>query len=126
MVGLRTNTAAAVLASLALAGTANAQNVTLKMANWVPPVHHLTETYAKWSASVRAASVGRLSSAKSHWAFKGLVYALGDTEPEVVLLAIQGLRSVGDESAIPELMPLLDHGDLQIRAATRKALASLH
>ncbi len=61
MVGLRITTAAAVLASLAFAGAANAQNVTLKMANWVPPVHHLTETYAKWSASVSAASGGSLT-----------------------------------------------------------------
>ncbi len=50
-----------VLTLLGLAGAAGAQNVTLKMANWVPPVHHLTETYAKWSASVSAASGGTLT-----------------------------------------------------------------
>ena len=50
-----------VVASLALAAASQAQNVTLKMAHWVPPVHHLTNTYAKWIASVSAASGGTLT-----------------------------------------------------------------
>ena len=45
-----------LLASSMFAGIASAQKVTLKMAHWVPPVHHLTQTYAAWAATVRAAS----------------------------------------------------------------------
>ncbi len=49
-----------LLASSMFTGIASAQKVTLKMAHWVPPVHHLTQTYAAWAATVRAASGGTL------------------------------------------------------------------
>ncbi len=49
-----------LLASSMFAGIASAQKVTLKMAHWVPPVHHLTQTYAAWAATVRDASGGTL------------------------------------------------------------------
>lgn len=51
---------AAVLATVLFAGAASAQKVTLKMAHWVPPVHHLTVTYAKWAETIMKASGGTL------------------------------------------------------------------
>jgi len=64
MVRVRIATAgigAVLVASLALAGAAQAQVVTLKMGHWLPPVHHMTETIAKWIASIGAASGGSLT-----------------------------------------------------------------
>ena len=53
-------TGGALLATSMLATAASAQKVTLKMAHWVPPVHHLTVTYANWAKTVRDASGGTL------------------------------------------------------------------
>ncbi len=74
---------------------------------------------------VRAASVEQLGDAGSHWAVRGLIFALDDSEPAVVLLAIEALESEGDDSVIPDLAPLLDHRDPAVREATREALDSL-
>ncbi len=74
---------------------------------------------------VRAAAVQQLGDSGSHWAVRGLIDALGDAEPEVVLRAIEALEFEGDESVVPNLEPLLDHRDLAIREATRDALESL-
>ncbi len=74
---------------------------------------------------VRAASVEQLGDAGSHWAVRGLIFALGDSEPAVVLLAIEALESEGDDSVVPDLERLLDHRDPAIREATREALDSL-
>ncbi len=56
--------ALALAASAALAfaaGSAVAQKQTLKMANWVPAVHHMTQTIESWNKAVMAASGGNLS-----------------------------------------------------------------
>ena len=37
-----------------------AQTTTLRMANWLPPVHHMTETLRKWAGEVEKASNGSL------------------------------------------------------------------
>ena len=74
---------------------------------------------------VRAASVEQLGNAGSHWAVRGLIFALDDSDRAVVLLAIEALESEGDDSVIPDLEPLLDHRDPVIRKATREAIDSL-
>ena len=74
---------------------------------------------------VRATAVQQLGDAGSHWAVRGLIYALGDAEPEVVLRAIEELELEGDESVVPDLEPLLDHRDAAIREAAREAVESL-
>ncbi len=57
----------AILASVAGAalllasGAATAEKQTLKMANWVPAVHHMTRTIESWNQAVIAASAGNLS-----------------------------------------------------------------
>ncbi len=38
-----------------------AESTTLKMAHWLPPIHHLTDDYTKWAASISAASGGTLT-----------------------------------------------------------------
>ena len=52
---------AVIVAATAWSAAATAQTVTLKMAHWVPSVHHLTNTYADWIASIEKASGGTLT-----------------------------------------------------------------
>ncbi len=40
---------------------ANAQKKTLRMANWLPPVHHLNKTIPMWSKTIEQASGGTLA-----------------------------------------------------------------
>lgn len=55
---------AGVMTALLLIGTAAnttlAQTKNLRMANWLPPVHHMTQTLANWVAEVDKASGGTL------------------------------------------------------------------
>jgi TRAP-type transport system periplasmic protein len=57
----------ALLAGLAISLTAGigsnaqAQKKTLKMANWLPPVHHLSKTVPAWSKMIEEASNGTLA-----------------------------------------------------------------
>ncbi|MXW90792.1 MAG: TRAP transporter substrate-binding protein [Rhodospirillaceae bacterium] len=53
-------TAGAVAASAALA-PATGQAETIQIANWLPPVHHMTKTMAAWVDSVVKASGGKLT-----------------------------------------------------------------
>lgn len=52
--------ASVMLATAAAAGSGLAQTKTLRMANWLPPVHHMTTSLAKWTGEVEAASGGSL------------------------------------------------------------------
>ncbi len=49
----------AIVASAALAPV-SAQAETVRIANWVPSVHHMTQTLAEWAASAEKASGGKL------------------------------------------------------------------
>lgn len=51
--------AGAVVASAAF-GPVTAQAETVRIANWVPSVHHMTNTLAEWAASAEKASGGKL------------------------------------------------------------------
>ncbi len=63
---LRAKSFAAVLSSTFLLISApflttQAESATLKMAHWLPPIHHLTDDYAQWAKSINAASGGTLT-----------------------------------------------------------------
>ena len=63
---LRAKSFAAVLSSTFLLISApflatQAESTTLKMAHWLPPIHHLTDDYAQWAKSINAASGGTLT-----------------------------------------------------------------
>lgn len=63
---VRTKSLTAILGSSflilpVLSISALAESVNLKMAHWLPPIHHLTDDYTKWAASVSAASGGTLT-----------------------------------------------------------------
>jgi TRAP-type transport system periplasmic protein len=52
--------AVSVLATTLAGNAALAQQQTLRMAHWLPPVHHMTDTLGRWIDSVSAASGGNL------------------------------------------------------------------
>jgi HEAT repeat protein len=55
-------------------------------------------------------------------AANALVAALQDPESQVVLAALEALESVGDETLISELMPLLDHPSAEVRERTSETI----
>ena len=57
--GLIKSTLAAALA-VTLPMAAEAQEITLRMANWLPPVHHMTNTLRDWSDELEKASGGEI------------------------------------------------------------------
>jgi hypothetical protein len=68
---------------------------------------------------VRAAAVSALSDAEAQdpVALGALAGALGDPDPEVVMAALDSIEWVGDSSMIPEITPLLDHPNADVRDA---------
>lgn len=92
---------AALPLCFAVSGTADAQKQTLKMGHWVPPIHHLTETYGKWIESVRAASGGNLEIKLDK---SGLAKPPGQYD-----LAKNGVRDItwGVAGYTPGRMPLI-------------------
>jgi len=55
------HTITGALALSAVAATASAQDVTLRMANWLPPAHHMQDTLAAWIEAVSAATNGEVT-----------------------------------------------------------------
>ncbi|MDP2620251.1 MAG: TRAP transporter substrate-binding protein [Hyphomicrobiales bacterium] len=49
-----------VLAATAHSSMVSAETVTLRMATWVPPMHHLHQTFTEWAAQIERASGGSL------------------------------------------------------------------
>lgn len=45
----------------ALPIAAHAQEVKLRVANWLPPVHHMTDTLRAWADELEKASGGEIS-----------------------------------------------------------------
>jgi HEAT repeat protein len=66
---------------------------------------------------VRAAAVSALGGADAgdSLALGALIGALGDPDPEVLVPALEGLQWVADSSVIPEITPLLDHPNEDVR-----------
>lgn len=50
----------ALLGASLVSGAASAQTVSLKMAHWLPPVHHMTQTAQAWIDAVEKASGGSI------------------------------------------------------------------
>lgn len=101
----------AMLATRALA--------TLEVGDPAPIEEHLKKLMAGSPASVRAAllkAIGTFSARRGVNAPPDvLVDALSDSEPSVVLGAIEGLKMVGDHGAPKQLKPLLEAADPRIR-----------
>jgi hypothetical protein len=74
---------------------------------------------------VRAAATAQLAYGDSYAAVSGLLDALGDPDRAVVLEAIEGIASSGDESLLFALEPLRKSGDKDIRRAAEEAVTSL-
>lgn len=49
-----------VLAAMVQSSVVSAETVTLRMATWVPPMHHLHRTFTEWAAQIERASGGSL------------------------------------------------------------------
>ncbi len=71
---------------------------------------------------VRASAAYRLVGADSIGATRSLITALADPEPEVVLAVIDTLEYAQDPSLIPDLEPLLEHPDGEVREAAAEAI----
>jgi hypothetical protein len=64
---------------------------------------------------VRAAAAEQLGDSDAYSAVRGLVAALDDPDARVVLAAVEAIDMLWDESLAPELRPLLDHPDPEVR-----------
>ncbi len=71
---------------------------------------------------VRTAAAEQLADGEGYAAVRALVDALADPDREVVLEAIESLELAGDASVVPDLEPLLEHPDAEIRGAAEEAL----
>jgi hypothetical protein len=74
---------------------------------------------------VRSAALERLSELRRPEALRLLVDGLSDPEPPVVLSAIGALEDADDPSVIPDLEPLLQDSDPEIREAADRAIGWL-
>jgi hypothetical protein len=70
-------------------------------------------------AGVRKAAVSALSDAdQENTAARGaLLGALSDPDPQVVIAALDSIEWIGDASMIPEITPLLQHPNAEVRGA---------
>ena len=67
---------------------------------------------------IREDALEKLTDADDAVLFESLIAALGDEEPEIVLIAIAELESLDDRAAIPALVPVADHhADENVREA---------
>ena len=86
----------------------------------------LDALYDDPEASVRTAAARRLGDADGFAAVAGLVDALGDPDPEVVVAAIEALEFHHDETIVPYLRELAGgHPDAGVRSAAASAIESL-
>jgi hypothetical protein len=76
---------------------------------------------------VREAAASALSDASggNPEALGALVGALGDPDPQVVIAALDSIQWVGDASAIPDIEPLLDHPNAEVRDAAELTIYQL-
>jgi hypothetical protein len=75
-------------------------------------------------SGVRKAAVSALSDASEEdtAALGALVGALGDADPQVVIAALDSLEWVGDASVIPDITPLLEHPNAEVREAAEDSI----
>jgi hypothetical protein len=77
------------------------------------------------SPEVRAAAAGKLIGTGTHAATSALLQALQDSDPIVVVSAIEVLQMMGDPSVLPEIEPLLMHQSNDVRDSARDAVEIL-
>jgi hypothetical protein len=76
------------------------------------------------SPLVRAAPAEALARSDTG-AVQPLLQALGDTQPPVVLAALDALEFAGDETTVPHLAPLLKHQNTEVRERAVEAIEFL-
>ncbi len=74
---------------------------------------------------VRAQAASQLSATDSIAGVLCLIRALGDSDPGVVVAAIDSLTFAGDATVVPELRPLTNHPDRRVRQAAAGAIEFL-
>ena len=74
---------------------------------------------------VRIAAAEQLADSDSFAAVTGLLDALQDTSPRVIIAVLESLELNGDESIVPEIEPLLEHPDEDVREAAAIAIEML-
>jgi HEAT repeat protein len=74
---------------------------------------------------VRVAAAEQLADSDSFAAITGLLDALQDTSPRVIIAILESLEINGDESIVPEIEPLLEHPDQGVREAAAIAIEML-
>ena len=74
---------------------------------------------------MRGLAARQLGYAKSPEATAGLVSALDDPDPEVVIEAIDALELIDDSTVIGSLEKLLQHPDAQVQEAAKDAIEFL-
>lgn len=74
---------------------------------------------------VRAAAAAQLAASGSFGAVTGLLLALQDASPFVIISVLGALELSGDETLVPEIAPLLEHPDPDVRRAAARAIQLL-
>ena len=74
---------------------------------------------------VRAEAANQLGYADSIGAVRALLRALKDSDPTVVAAAVESLGFTADDSVIPDLEPLLQHPDAQVREQAKRVIEFL-
>lgn len=78
------------------------------------------------NSQVRIAAVKKLSEMEElHAAVEGILYALNDPDPVVILEALNAIEETSDASLIPELTPLKNHRDLSVQRKAEEIIEFL-
>ncbi|MEE8474864.1 MAG: HEAT repeat domain-containing protein [Myxococcota bacterium] len=77
------------------------------------------------SPEVRRAAAGELAGTESAAAVNALVGTLDDSDPEVVIEALDSLVFAGDETVIPQIRPYTQHSNRDIAEAALEAVEFL-
>ena len=75
-------------------------------------------------AGVRKAAVSALGDASEEdtAALGALISALSDPDPQVVIAALDSIEWIGDASMIPDITPLLQHPNAEVREAAEASI----
>jgi HEAT repeat protein len=74
---------------------------------------------------VRIAATEALADGDSFGAVEALLRALSDSDPSVVIAALDGLEFAADETVIPRLQPMLQHPAPEVRAKAAETIEFL-
>lgn len=77
-------------------------------------------------SQVRVAAIKKLSKMEElHAAVDGILYALNDPDPTVVMEAIRAIEETSDASLIPNLVPLKNHSNLEVQTKAEEVIEYL-